>query len=141
MRCNLNYFPSSHVNSQFFTCFFVVPLSLVRSVFISSLLSTQPSDSVQDNPVPPSVIVTTLSENGDTVVLTTDSLPKHIASSAEVSASPPKVRDCSLTDDMVTESYIEKADTDVLLHDQQLECISEEEISTTVQDGKTILSK
>jgi hypothetical protein len=36
----------------------------------------------------------------------------------------------------VAESFVEKGATDILQQDQQLECISEEEISTTVHEGK-----
>jgi hypothetical protein len=38
----------------------------------------------------------------------------------------------------VPESFVEKAATDILQQDQQLECVSEEEISTTVHEGNFI---
>ena len=76
-------------------------------------------------------MVSTLAPNGDTVVVNTESLPKHIQDTAEIMSTS---HDTALPDD-VTKTYVEKGATDILQQDQQLECVSEEEISTTVHEG------
>ena len=55
-------------------------------------------------------------------------MPKHIEVSSEIISRP--------GEGVLAESFVEKGATDILQQDQQLECISEEEISTTVHEGK-----
>ena len=80
--------------------------------------------------------MSTLPENGGAVVLTTESLPKHVEGTAGY-ISRPGVAGLSHE---VPETYVEKVATDIVQQDQQLECVSEEEISTTVCEGKMTFS-
>lgn len=76
-------------------------------------------------------MVSTLPSNGDAVVVSTETLPKRIQNTAEIISTS---HDAALPDE-VTKTYVEKGATDILQQDQQLECVSEEEISTTVHEG------
>ena len=80
--------------------------------------------------------MSTLPENGGAVVLTTESLPKHVEGTAEYISRPGAAR----LSHEVPETYVEKVATDIVQQDQQLECVSEEEISTTVCEGKMTFS-
>ncbi|XP_028398410.1 cyclin-D-binding Myb-like transcription factor 1 isoform X2 [Dendronephthya gigantea] len=77
------------------------------------------------------VIVSPLPSNQ--IQLGADSLRKDIENAAaEIMSTPTEVR---LPAGKVTDSYVENGATDILQQDQQLECVSEEEISTTVNTG------
>ena len=65
-------------------------------------------------------------------MLTTESLPKHVEGTAEYISRAGVAR----LSHQVPETYVEKVATDIVQQDQQLECVSEEEISTTVCEGK-----
>ena len=65
------------------------------------------------------------------MVLDTESITKHVDDHEEV-ISRPNTRRLSEEE---THTYVEKGATDILQQDQQLECVSEEEISTTVHEG------
>ena len=83
--------------------------------------------------MPQPAILSTLAENGGTAELSTQSLPKHVEDTAGFISRPDGE---AALPEHVPDTFVEKSATDILLQDQQLECVSEEEISTTVHEGK-----
>ena len=80
-------------------------------------------------------MVSTLPSNVNAVVVSAESLPKHVQAATEIiSLSHEDALSAGLT-----KAYVEKGHTDILQQDQQLDCVSEEEISTSVHEGVVYL--
>ena len=80
-------------------------------------------------------MVSTLPSNVNAVVVSAESLPKHVQAATEIiSLSHEDALSAGLT-----KAYVEKGDTDILQQNQQLDCVSEEEISTSAHEGMVCL--